>query len=96
MRDYELLFIVKTTVGEEDTQAIIERYSNVLAEQGAEVQSVDKWGKRRLAYTIDKVHTDGYYILVTFKGEAVAVNEVDRLMKIDERLLRHMITRKGE
>lgn len=96
MRDYELLFIVKTEVGEEDTQAIIDRYVNVLTEQGAEVANVDKWGKRRLAYTIDKTYTDGYYVLVTFKGSNEAVNEVSRLMKIDERLIRHMITRVGE
>lgn len=93
MRDYELLFIVKTELSEEDTQAVIDRYVNVLTEQGADVAKVDKWGKRRLAYTIDKVYTDGYYVLVTFKGGNEAVNEADRLMKIDERLLRHMITR---
>lgn len=93
MRDYELLFIVKTEYSEEDTQAVIDRYVNVLTEQGADVAKVDKWGKRKLAYTIDKVYTDGYYVLVTFKGGNEAVNEVGRLMKIDERLLRHMITR---
>lgn len=93
MRDYELLFIVKTELSEEDTQAVIDRYINILNDQGAEVDKIDKWGKRRLAYTINKVHTSGYYVLVTFKGGNEAVNEVDRLMKIDERLLRHLITR---
>lgn len=96
MRDYELLFIVKTEVGEEDTQSVIDRYVNVLTEQGAEVTNIDKWGKRRLAYTIAKTYTDGYYVLVTFKGGNEAVDEVSRLMKIDERLLRHMVTRVGE
>lgn len=96
MRDYELLFIVKTELSEEDTQATIDRYVNVLTENGANVEKVDKWGKRRLAYTIAKVYTDGYYVLVKFKGGNEAVNEADRLMKIDERLLRHMITRVDE
>lgn len=93
MRDYELLFIVKTTVSEEDTQSAIDRYTEVLTNYNAEIKNIDKWGKRRLAYTIDKHITDGYYVLVTFKGNEEAVNEVDRLMKIDERILRHLVTR---
>ncbi|MEE0435948.1 MAG: 30S ribosomal protein S6 [Peptococcaceae bacterium] len=93
MRDYELLYIIKTEVGEEQTQAVIDRYNGILEGEGATVEKVDKWGKRKLAYTIDKKYTDGFYVLVNFKGEANAVDEVDRLMKIDENLLRHMITR---
>lgn len=96
MRDYELLYIIKTEVGEEQTQAVIDRYNGILEGEGATVEKVDKWGKRKLAYTIDKKYTDGFYVLVNFKGEANAVDEVDRLMKIDENPLRHMITRVDE
>ena len=96
MRDYELLYIIKTEVSEEQTQAVIDRYNGILENEGATVEKVDKWGKRKLAYTIDKKYTDGFYVLVNFKGEANAVDEVDRLMKIDENLLRHMITRVDE
>ena len=96
MRDYELLYIIKTEVGEEQTQAVIDRYNGILEGEGATVEKVDKWGKRKLAYTIDKKYTDGFYVLMNFKGEANAVDEVDRLMKIDENLLRHMITRVDE
>ena len=96
MRDYELLYIIKTEVGEEQTQAVIDSYNGILEGEGATVEKVDKWGKRKLAYTIDKKYTDGFYVLVNFKGEANAVDEVDRLMKIDENLLRHMITRVDE
>ena len=96
MRDYELLYIIKSEVGEEQTQAVIDRYNGILEGEGATVEKVDKWGKRKLAYTIDKKYTDGFYVLVNFKGEANAVDEVDRLMKIDENLLRHMITRVDE
>lgn len=96
MRDYELLYIIKTEVNEEQTQAVIDRYVGILEGEGATVEKVDKWGKRKLAYTIDKKYTDGFYVLVNFKGESNAVDEVDRLMKIDENLLRHMITRVDE
>lgn len=96
MRDYELLYIIKTELSEEQTQAVIDRYVGILEGEGATVEKVDKWGKRKLAYTIDKKYTDGFYVLVNFKGEAHAVDEADRLMKIDENLLRHMITRVDE
>ncbi|MFR4402147.1 MAG: 30S ribosomal protein S6 [Peptococcus niger] len=45
---------------------------------------------------MDKKYTDGVYVLIKFNGDSAAVNEVDRLMKIDERLLRHLVTRVGE
>ena len=96
MRDYELLYIIKTELSEEQTQAVIDRYVGILEGEGATVEKVDKWGKRKLAYTIDKKYTDCFYVLVNFKGEANAVDEADRLMKIDENLLRHMITRVDE
>ena len=96
MRDYELLYIIKTELSEEQTQAVIDRYVGILEGEGATVEKVNKWGKRKLAYTIDKKYTDGFYVLVNFKGEANAVDEADRLMKIDENLLRHMITRVDE
>ena len=96
MRDYELLYIIKTELSEEQTQAVIDRYVGILEGEGATVEKVDKWDKRKLAYTIDKKYTDGFYVLVNFKGEANAVDEADRLMKIDENLLRHMITRVDE
>ena len=96
MRDYELLYIIKTELSEEQTQAVIDRYVGILEGEGATVEKVDKWGKRKLAYTLDKKYTDGFYVLVNFKGEANAVDEADRLMKIDENLLRHMITRVDE
>ena len=83
-------------MSEEQTQAVIDRYNGILENEGATVEKVDKWGKRKLAYTIDKKYTDGFYVLVNFKGESNAVDEVDRLMKIDENLLRHMITRVDE
>ena len=87
MRDYELLYIIKTEVGEEQTQAVIDRYNGILEGEGATVEKVDKWGKRKLAYTIDKKYTDGFYVLVNFKGEANAVDEVKSLvlkLELDE------------
>ena len=96
MREYELLYIIKTDVTEEQTAATVEKFNEVLKSQGAEIASVDQWGKRKLAYEIDKKYRDGYYVLVKFNTETAVVNETDRLLKIDETVLRHIITRVGE
>lgn len=96
MRDYELLYIIKTDTPEEKVESTIEKFSGILTAQGATIASVDKWGKRKLAYEIDKKYRDGYYVLVKFNGPAAAVDECDRVMKIDETILRQMTTRVGE
>lgn len=96
MRDYELLYIIKTEATDEQIEATIEKFSGILTKENATIASVDKWGKRKLAYEIDKKFRDGYYVLVKFTSESNAINETDRLMKIDESILRHMITRVGE
>ena len=96
MREYELFYMIKTDITEEQTEAVIEKFNGILAREGAEVTAVDKWGKRKLAYVIDKKYREGYYVLVKFNGPAAAVDECERLMKIDDNILRHMITKVGE
>ena len=59
------------------------------------VEKTDRWGKKRLAYEIDDI-AEGLYVLVTFSAEPKTVKELDRVMKITDEILRHMIIRKGE
>lgn len=96
MREYELFYMIKTDITEEQTEAVIEKFNGILTREGAEVTAVDKWGKRKLAYIIDKKYREGYYVLVKFNGTPAAVKEADRLLKIDDNVLRHMITKVGE
>lgn len=96
MRDYELLYIIKPEVAEEDVDAVVEKFNDVLTKEGATIAKTDKWGKRKLAYEIDKKYRDGYYVLVTFNGDSAAVDECDRLMKIDDRILRQLTTKISE
>lgn len=96
MREYELFYMIKTDITEEQTEAVIEKFNGILTREGAEVTAVDKWGKRKLAYVIDKKYREGYYVLVKFNGTPAAVKEADRLLKIDDNVLRHMITKVGE
>ncbi|MDK2822767.1 MAG: small subunit ribosomal protein [Clostridia bacterium] len=96
MRQYELLFIVKPDVDEEQLEAVIGKYTALIEKEGGEIIKVDKWGKRKFAYEIDKKWRDGFYTLIQFNGEPAVASEVDRVMKISDEIIRHIITRIGE
>lgn len=95
MRNYELMFILKPDMEEEAIQQAIDKYTGIVTQGQGEVVSVDKWGKRRLAYEIKDLH-EGYYVLVEFKSEPAVVVELDRVMKISDDMLRFMIINKDE
>ena len=95
MRNYECMFILKPDMEEEAMQSMIDRYSNIVTDGQGEVVSIDRWGKRRLAYEIKDLF-DGYYVLMNFKSEPPVVNELDRVMKIADDMLRFMIINQDE
>ena len=95
MRNYECMFILKPELDEELIQQTIDRYSLIVTDGQGEMVSVDKWGKRRLAYEIKDLF-EGYYVLMVFKSEPAVVNELDRVMKISDDMLRFMIINKDE
>lgn len=92
MRQYEMIFIVKPTLEEEALENVITKVQTLLEKNGAEVTKLDKWGKRRLAYEIEHVR-EGYYVLVKFNGEAEIIEEIDRVLKISDDIIRHIIVR---
>ena len=94
MRKYEVIFIVKP-MEEEATNAVVEKFTKLFAANGGTVDSEDRWGKKRLAYEI-KVCTEGYYVLLNVTAEPACVAEVDRVMKITDDLLKHMVVRVEE
>ncbi|MDR3270925.1 MAG: 30S ribosomal protein S6 [Peptococcaceae bacterium] len=93
MQAYEILYIIQPDLDEEAVTTVVDRFTAVVTDNGGEVVSVDKWGKRRLAYEI-KDHRDGYYVLMNFNSEASAAQELERLMKISDQILRFLTTRK--
>jgi small subunit ribosomal protein S6 len=90
MRKYEVMYIIRPNIEEEAQKALVERFNNVLTENGAELTNVKEWGKRRLAYEINDFR-DGYYMLVNVSAPATAVQEFDRLAKISEDIIRHIV-----
>lgn len=92
MRTYEILFIMHPDSDEEKIASVVKRYHDVIASGKGTVKSSEKWGKRRLAYEIDGLR-EGLYYLMTFEADPKVSHEIDRLMKIDQDVVRHMITR---
>lgn len=94
MRAYEVMYIIKVAE-EEAIDAVVAKFDKLLTDNGATVEKTDRWGKRKLAYLIQDM-PEGYYVLVNFKAEPAAVKELDRVMKITDEVLRHMIIRKED
>ena len=92
---YELIYVIDTTVEEEARKALIQRFSDLIQSNGGEVEKVDEWGKRHLAYTID-YKTEGYYVLVTFTAESTLPRELERNLEISEDIIRYLVTRVEE
>lgn len=94
MRKYELVFIIKP-MEDEATQAVIAKFEAMVANNGGTIEKIDRWGKRRLAYLV-KDFTEGYYCIFHFTGKPETVAELDRVMKITDDILRHMIVKEDE
>ena len=90
--NYETVMIFSLKQGDEGIQALVEKFK-ALIEKHATLQSVDEWGKRRLAYLINK-ESEGYYVLMNFESEAEFPAELDRVFKITDGVLRSMIIKK--
>ena len=88
---YETLFVIDPDLSEEATKAMIEKFTKLIADNG-EVESVDEWGKRRLAYPINE-KPEGYYVLVNFKSEPSLPSELERIFGITEGIMRSIVVR---
>ncbi|NWN94651.1 MAG: 30S ribosomal protein S6 [Bacillus sp. (in: Bacteria)] len=95
MRKYEVMYIIRPNIEDEAKKALVERFDNVLNNQGAEIIESKEWGKRRLAYEIQDFR-DGYYHIINVNAEPVAVQEFDRLAKINGDIIRHIVVREEE
>lgn len=92
MRKYEIMYIIRPDIEEEANKALIERFNNVLTDNGAEIEKVDEKGKKRFAYEIAD-YRDGYYVLINFTSGQEAINEFDRQAKFSEDIVRHIVVR---
>lgn len=93
MRNYEIMFIVRPTLTEEEIKAVAENFKNVLTNNGANVTNFKEMGQRELAYEIKK-YKNGYYFLINLEAnDDKAIKEFDRLALISSDVVRHLITK---
>ena len=89
MNNYELVYVLKPAIEEETKEAVLDKIKSVIEASG-EVVKVDVWGVKRLAYEIQKLR-EGYYVLVEFKATTDVPTELDRNLKINDNVIRHMV-----
>ncbi len=92
INSYEAVIVISLKRGEDAVTETVKKFTDLI-EKHATMESVDEWGKRRLAYPINK-ETDAYYALYNFKSEAAFPAELDRITKITDGVLRSMIIKK--
>ncbi len=92
MKRYELGLVVKPNLSETEVNGLIERMKATVGEQGGSVEAVDLWGKRRLTYPVEK-YTEGYYIFIRFLLSPLRVEEVSRVARLTEEVLRHIVVK---
>ncbi len=94
LNQYETIFVLSTkTLDDAALEATTEKFKQLITENGGTVESVDVWGKRRLAYPIN-YETEGYYVLVNFQSSAELPAELNRVYHITTGLLRSIIVKK--
>ncbi|GAB6085997.1 30S ribosomal protein S6 [Alkaliphilus crotonatoxidans] len=91
MNKYELMYILKPSTEEEKRTQLLEKFKGIVETNG-EIENVEEWGTRKLAYEINKIN-EGYYVLVNFNAAADIPKELDRNLKIADEVIRHMIVR---
>jgi len=92
MRKYECTYILDPGTADEEQEPIIDRFKNLVGDNGGTVDAVDKWERRRLAYEV-KGKREGIYVVMNFSGEPRTEAELGRVLGISEGILRHMIIR---
>jgi small subunit ribosomal protein S6 len=94
-RTYELMFIVRPDMAEEDLDKLISTLETAVSSTGGTVKSVERMGKRRLAYTVRRFH-DGVYVLLTVEGSGGLIHELERRLRVTEPVIKFLSVRIDE
>jgi small subunit ribosomal protein S6 len=90
MRKYETIFILHPSLDEEAVKVNVEKFKGVIENNGGVIENIDAWGKRKLAYEIQKVG-EGHYTLINFNSNPDLPKELDRVFRITDSVIRHII-----
>ena len=94
LNKYETIFVINPDFDEEKIAEMVNKFKTLIEKNG-EIEETDEWGKRKLAYEA-KGYVEGYYVLVNFKSEPDFPKELDRIYKITDGIIRHLIVRKDK
>ncbi len=95
MKAYELLFFVDPASTDEARAGAMKRIEVAIADEGGVIDSVENWGKRKLAFEVDHI-TEGDYTLINFHADPTQITELDRVLRINDAVKRHMIVRRTD
>ena len=93
MSKYELALVVNAKIEDEAREAVVEKAKSYVARYGGTVTEVEEWGKKRLAYEVQKMH-EGFYYFIQFEADAQCPAEVERHVRIMDNVLRYLVVRK--
>jgi small subunit ribosomal protein S6 len=93
LREYEIMAILDPEAEEQTVAGVVDRITQILSDREGEVSNVDRWGRRKLAYEINR-KSEGNYVLVVFKSEPEALAELDRVLNLADEVIRFKIIRK--
>lgn len=93
MKSYEVLYIIDNSLSDEAKEATIQKFSDIVINDGGTIDTIDKWGTKKLAYTID-YKTEGYYVLMNFTCNPDVPAEIERVMRITDSIIRYMVLSK--
>ena len=89
MNKYELVVVVNAVIEDDARAAVIEKAKDLITRFGGTISGVDEWGKKRLAYEIQKMN-DGFYYFIKFEAETTAIAEIESQMRIMDNVLRYL------
>ena len=95
MNRYETIFVINPDLGEDEVQNVVTKFTGIISSQNGVQLKLEEWGRRRLAYKIEKF-SQGYYVLADFAGMPAGVAELERNLKIDDRIIRFLSVKTGE
>lgn len=94
MNYYEKVVILEPTLGDEEINEVSEKIKNLISKAGGEVLKEDRWGRRALAYELNR-KTQGYYMLYTFKAPPAAIKKMEEFLKVFDPVFRYMVVKLG-
>jgi len=95
MRKYELMLAINPQFEEEELTSLIEKVKKIISKEKGEVTNINKWGKRKLAYEI-KDFTEAIYVVMKFNIDELSISEFERVLKLEEKIIRYLLTLQKE